>query len=288
MFLYVFGMCFTWPALEALVSEGETSATLPRHIGIYNLMWAGTGALSYFIGGALLDRLGNNSIFYVPAALHLLELALAFAIPALNTATVSPAAHGAQATAHAATVKTKSFLRMAWLANPFAYIAVNTLVAVVPGLALKFNLNSSQAGFVCSVWCFARFGAFAFLWWWTGWHYRFRWLLTGYLALTISFVSMLAAPNLPVLVVMQLMFGCALGLIYYSSLFYSMDRTENHGEHGGIHEAAIGLGNFVGPAVGSASLYLGSGNSAGAVGGLLVLGLGGLFLLYHRGRYSGD
>ena len=29
---------------------------------------------------------------------------------------------------------------------------------------------------------------------------------------------------------------------------------ETKGEHGGIHEAAIGLGNFAGPALGAASL----------------------------------
>src|SRR5208283_4552119 len=46
------GACFTWPALEALVSEGETPAGIQRMVGIYNITWAGTGALAYFTGGA--------------------------------------------------------------------------------------------------------------------------------------------------------------------------------------------------------------------------------------------
>jgi len=57
-------------------------------------------------------------------------------------------------------------------------------------------------------------------------------------------------------VLAQILFGGAIGLIYYSSLFYSMDVGETKGEHGGIHEAAIGLGNFAGPAMGAMSLYL--------------------------------
>ena len=43
--VWTWGMSFTWPALEALASEGESSAGLPRVIGIYNVVWAGAGAV---------------------------------------------------------------------------------------------------------------------------------------------------------------------------------------------------------------------------------------------------
>ncbi len=55
--------------------------------------------------------------------------------------------------------------------------------------------------------------------------------------------------------------------------------SDTQGEHGGIHEAAIGLGNFAGPAVGAASLHFlpqAPNSSAIAVSGLLVIGFGGL------------
>ena len=74
--------------------------------------------------------------------------------------------------------------------------------------------------------------------------------------LIFSFAAILVAPSLPVILAAQIVFGAAIGLIYYSSLFYSMDASETKSEHGGIHEAAIGLGNFVGPAVGAAALWL--------------------------------
>ncbi len=78
-----------------------------------------------------------------------------------------------------------------------------------------------------------------------------------------------------------------MGLIYYSSLFYSMDGSQTKGEHGGIHEAAIGLGNFAGPAVGALALqfmpqYAHSG--AMAVGLLLLGGLGGLLAIWRTAR----
>jgi len=143
---------------------------------------------------------------------------------------------------------------MAWLANPFAYIAINTLLAVLPGVAAKFHLSPMLAGFACSLWCFVRFFAFIALWQWTGWHYRFRWLVTAYVTLVISFAAILVLPNLAAVLIAQLFFGAAVGLIYYSSLFYAMDAHDSSSEHGGIHEAAIGLGNCVGPAVGATAL----------------------------------
>jgi MFS family permease len=291
----VMGMCLTWPTLEALVSEGETPVTLPRCIGIYNLVWAGTGALSFFIGGTMLDKLGPQSIFYVPASVFLLQFAFVFYLerkvlrvdPALARLDQGELTEAQLPPLNPRPIANpKVFLRMAWLANPFAYIAINALVAFIPGLAIKFGLSAMLAGFVCSVWCFARVAAFFVLWLWPGWHYRFRWLLLSYVALVVSFVSILAAPSLILLVLMQIALGGALGLIYYSSLFYSMETTEKKGEHGGIHEAAIGLGNFAGPAIGAASLhYLPTHPNSGAmgVGLMLVAGLFGLLAIRRFG-----
>ncbi len=72
----------------------------------------------------------------------------------------------------------------------------------------------------------------------------------------------------------------------YSSLFYSMDVGDTKGEHGGIHEAAIGLGCATGPAVGAAGLWLAPATpyaSVWAVSGLLFGGLGLLLWVRRNG-----
>jgi len=303
------GMCFTWPSLEALVSEGETPVRLQRIIGLYNVVWAGMGALAYFTGGAVIETLGLKCLFLVPAIIQIVQLALTFWLErAVKSVSESQLGSEGLRTRRADTpspsereregvrsvplglnprpiAQAKAFLRMAWLANPFAYVAINTLVAVMPGVAARLGLSTALAGICCSVWCFARVGAFLAFWVWPGWHYRFRWLLAAFLTLIVSFAVLLLVPSLAVLIGTQLAFGAALGLIYYSSLFYSMDVGETKGEHGGIHEAAIGLGNFAGPALGAAALHFlpqFPRSSAVAVVALLLGGVGGLLGIWRK------
>ena len=279
------GMCCIWPTLEALVSEGANAA---RAVGIYNITWAVNNAVAFFIGGMLIQKFGYQTIFYLPLAFMLLQFALVFwleKIRAVETAPETGNDFSAREANQASPAVAKNFRRMAWLANPFAYIAINTLIAVLPGIAAKFQLSTSLAGFVCSLWCFARVVAFVTLWRWTGWHYKFPWLAGAFALLIISFTTILVAHTLAVVLVAQVFFGAGIGLIYYSSLFYAMDAHDSSSEHGGIHEAAIGVGNSVGPAAGALALWLAPQNAgvgAWAVSGLLTTGLCGLFWL--RGR----
>jgi len=164
---------------------------------------------------------------------------------------------------------------MAWLANPFAYMGINTLLAVIPGLARDLKLSATESGLFCSIWFFARLVTFTGLWRWTGWHYRFRWLLLSFCGLILSLATLLLVRSYWPLVVAQVCLGACVGLIYYSSLFYSMDVGETQGEHGGLHEAMIGSGICIGPAIGVAGLLLAPGQpNAGAYAVLTLLGAG--------------
>jgi len=280
------GMCFTWPTLEAMVSEGEPPTRLQRAVGIYNIVWASGGAIAYFTGGAMLEKLGLRSLFLVPSVMQAAQLALVFCLEKSRPAGGSIAAAesidlqaGHPPLNPRPIGKARAFLTMAWLANPFAYLAINTVIAVTPSIAKELKLSPMFAGFFCSAWLFARIGAFALLRLWPGWHYSFRWLIGAYSAMVAGFALLLLAPDLPLLMAAQLVFGLAVGLIYYSSLFYAMDVGGNKSEHGGFHEAAIGAGSCAGPAIGAAALHFfpnAPAGSAWAVSGMLMIGLAGL------------
>jgi predicted MFS family arabinose efflux permease len=288
--LWTWAMSFTWPALEALVSEGETAEHLPKMIGLYNLIWAGGAALAYFVGGTIFQELGPRSLYWLPVGVHLVQWGI---IERLARQTQRGA--GVQWAEPVQPVQASNpispqpgqrssiFLKMAWWSNPFAYVAMNTVQPLIPLLAARLGLSTAAAGVFASVWLFARLAAFGLLWRWTGWHYRFGWLLGAYGLLVGSFMALLLAQQLWWLVLAQVGFGLAVGLIYYSSLFYSMDLGKTKGEHGGLHERAIGVGLFVGPTLGSASLWLApDAPKAGIWAVSAVLGLGLLGLLWLR------
>ena len=276
------GMCFTWPVLEALISEGETPEHIPHAVGIYNITWAWTNAGALFIGGTIVEKFGYASIYWLPLGIVLVQLALTFWLESIKLPALEQNSAPVPDSNRPSPARAKNFQQLAWLANPFAYIAINTLIAVLPGVAAKFQLTPMFAGFACSLWGFARLATFVVLWRWDGWHYRFRWLAAAFALLVISFTLILVVPNLPAVLAAQIFFGAAIGLIYYSSLFYSMDASDTKSEHGGIHEAAIGVGNCLGPAAGATALWLAPQNAstgAWAVTGLLTLGFGGLLWL---------
>jgi hypothetical protein len=78
--------------------------------------------------------------------------------------------------------------------------------------------------------------------------------------------------------------------MYYSSLFYSLDVGEAKAEHGGLHEAAIGVGICAGPAVGVVSLQFfphTPNASAVAVSAMLVVGFVTLIATWARARNVG-
>ena len=260
LFVANFGLSFTWPALEAMVSEGEPRHRMQSMVGIYNFTWAGAGALAYFTGGAMIEHLGIRSLYLVPAALLVVEYVLALFIERDlkdTSASVLPASNSVseQATIGEKHTDAGAFLKIAWVANPFAYLGCNTVIAIIPTLAHKMQLSPMIAGFACSIWMFVRAGSFVVLRFWPNWHYKFHLLVAVYVAMIAAFAVILLVPNLWVLIGAQVVFGLAHGLIYYSSLFYSMDVGETKGEHSGIHEAAIGAGNGGGPAIAALAIW---------------------------------
>lgn len=293
------GICLTWPNLEAIVSEVPSRRTLQRHIGIYNLVWAGAGAFAYFTGGALVDALGaRHLVLLIPSLLLVGQWLYATRLLRLPGADGAPHVHPAPSDdvpREQSADRARVFLRMAWLANPCAYVAINAAVPQIPMLADRLGLGAAAAGVFCSLWLFVRAATFFLLWKWTAWHYRFRWLAAAYLGMIVGFLFIFLGAGLPglsrtqallVSSLAQVVFGISIGLVYYSSLYYSMDVGDTKGDHGGIHEAAIGAGIFGGPLVGALAQYARPDSPTAptwAVSAVLLAGFVALIML-GRGR----
>ena len=283
--LWTIAVCFIWPAIEAIVCEGS-GTKLPDMVGFYNITWAGGGAIAYFTAGMLLERCGLQSLFWIPLGIVTIEILLLTLILKFAKREIAPVAPGAVISDQGKPQNATHFMHLAWLANPLSYVAINTVIPLIPSLSAKLGLTTGAAGMVCSVWMFARFGAFVFLWRWTDWHYQFKWLAGAFFIMVACFTAIVLASSVSLLLVAQIGFGLATGLIYYSSLYYSMNASEKKGAHGGLHEAMIGGGLFLGPACGAGAFaFLPSSANAGvwAVSGLLAMGFSA-FLWIRRAR----
>ncbi|KAB2653145.1 MAG: MFS transporter, partial [Verrucomicrobia bacterium] len=285
-------MCFTWPILEALVSEHESVERLPHRVGLYNLVWASCSAAAVFLGGTIYQRLGGASLYWFPAAVHAVQLAATFLLQRRHdawAASVPPEFHHPAGRPPDAS-RPAYFVRLGWIGNPFNYMAVNTVLAFVPALGNRLGYDVAQIGRIMSLWQAVRAVSFVVLWFWHGWHYRFGWFVASLALLLGGFVAVVVAPNLWVLLVAQILFGWATAVLYYSALFYSMDGSTTKGEHGGIHEAFIGCGIFGGPAVGTLAVWA-TGNPlspAWAVGAFILGGLGLAGWIRRRGLAAPD
>jgi MFS family permease len=284
MCVWTVGMCFTWPNLEALACDKQPAEQLPSVIGVYNVVWSGASAVAYFSGGALAERFGWRSIFWLPAIIHAIQFGIALGLRS-NWQTIlnTPLNRAGEDEHHP---EGPLFLKLAWVANPFAYIAINGTIPLIPDLANRFHLSPAFAGFFCTLWFFSRSLTFVALALWSGWHYRFRHLIASFAGMLAAVAGMLLLNNLILVIVAQIVFGWCIGLIYYSSLYYSMHVGETKGEHGGFHEAAIGLGIFGGPAIGAASLFIAPGYPQSSVIGMAIVIAGGFITLLVLRRNS--
>jgi MFS family permease len=279
--LWTVSVCFVWPALEALISK-DGGDKLPDLVGWYNVIWAGGGAIAYFTAGMFLERFGMQSLFKLPLLLLAVPLALVMAVTMVSRSEKKRGGAPPPMSGNHRPPDAKRFLHMAWLANPLSYVAINTLIPLIPSISSKLGLTTAMAGTTCSLWMFARLGAFLLLRRWTGWHYRFGWLAGAFGVMAVCFTALISSPTIMLFVCAEIGFGFSIGLIYYSSLYYSMNASNDQGTHGGLHEAMIGSGLFIGPACGAATFFfLPSVVNAGpwSVCGLLTAGFSGLLYM---------
>ena len=201
-----------------------------------------------------LERFGIQSLFKLPLLLLSAPFALVIVVTRVSKRekrfSAPPLASGNHRPPDA-----KRFLHMAWLANPLSYVAINTLIPLIPSISSKLGLTTAMAGITCSLWMFARLGAFVLLRRWTGWHYRFGWLAWAFGVMAVCFTVLISSPTIMLFVCAEIGFGFSIGLIYYSSLYYSMNASASQGAHGSLHEAIIGAGLFIGTACGAAIFF---------------------------------
>jgi hypothetical protein len=268
---YTAMMAVTWPILESLVSSDVDAHALARRVGVYNVVWAGVGALVLAVVGAVID-FWPPGVFALTAGAHALGSLMMFR--SARGEPTNPAAPPAAASSHAHVEPEPELLRVRtlalWLSRismPASYALIYALSAMLPSLPAMERIPTSIATVVGSAWLASRWLAFLMLGFSPWWHTRPRALLVAAWGMLLAFAAVGWQPSsllgrealgldLGWLVVCQVALGFALGLIYSASLYFGMVLSDGSTEHGGYHEALIGLGSILGPGAGAAAQWL--------------------------------
>jgi len=252
-----------WPIYESLISAGAAPRLLSRRIGVYNLVWSGLGTVMLAVTGVIVSGFPLGT-FLFPLAAHLTALAL------LSAGNVEPPKQTGQpaqgpALTHPADALRRQRRLALWLSRlglPATYTVLYSLVALMPSLKVIQSFSPVMQTVVASLWMAARFFTFAALGATLWWQTRPRLLLVAAIVMTFAFLGVTLLPaellgggirsvtafDQSWMIAWQIPLGVSMGLIYAGSLYFGMVLSEGSTEHGGYHEALIGIGQIIGPA----------------------------------------
>lgn len=286
LILYMLVIAATWPALESMVSSGADAVGLSRRLAIYNLIWSGVGAVAVAINGTIIKH-WPAGVFLIPVITHLMAAVIVKMAVSPSTSTGGQVAGGAhEAPEHELLSQRRLALWLSRLALPATYTVLYSVAALMPLLPAMRGLDTSVKTVVASTWMVTRWFTFLALGMTTAWHTRPRLLLWAACLMLVAFLgttirpadlfgpTILASLDLLSLILWQAVLGVALGMIYAGSLYFGMVLSEGSTEHGGYHEALIGLGSVMGPGMGALAMTLFPGNVAAsvtAVAGVITL-----------------
>ena len=252
MAIYTMAVAGTWPALEAAIVHVAGRFSTAQRMAFYNVVWSIAGTAGIFLSGALFHWRAW-SVIALPLLGHLLQLAC---IAFWRSRRKQEAASSAEISADEPPAsscngrRSPRFLKVAWLGNMLGYLVVSSVSALAPHIGQQVGLDSGASIWLVCTMFFARGLTFAFLGAWEGWHYRWSLLIGSILLIPAGLAVVFFNHAVLVVLLTFIAMGWMLGLVYSSSLFYSMDIGTNKGENGGNHEAILGGGLFLGPLVG--------------------------------------
>jgi MFS family permease len=281
-------MAASWPMLESLVSESGEPSRLSKRLGCYNIVWAITGAIAVAGSGAIIQHTPAWSFFGIVAAGHFLAGGLIFCRTRL--AVSNAAALSVSLTDSASSVTSPRSIRdeaeershrlALWLSRialPSTYVIVYSVAPALPSLHAIRQLSPTIATLVGSIWLIARAAAFIITGNTTFWHKRASLMYVASLTMLLAFIGTIVPgalkqvdllPALAAMAIAQIVLGLSLGTIYSASLYFGMAVSDGSTEHGGYHEALIGLGQIIGPHVGATMQWLRPGSLWPAVIGI--------------------
>ncbi|HYQ04524.1 MAG TPA: MFS transporter [Polyangiaceae bacterium] len=252
-----------WPIFESYMSAGETPRNLGRILSRYNMTWALSVPLSLALAGVIIASGSPRLLFVAAAALFSLVANSCRAFPAQPAHLEADHVERPDA---AALNSYRPLLTASRLAMLLSYALMYVLAPLMPEIMKGVGLDTASAARAASLLDVARLACFIGLFAWSGWHSRKLPIFLAIAALPVGFALVLLSSTLVPVVIGEVLFGAAAGLLYTAALYYAQVVQNASVDAGGAHEALIGLGYALGPGAGLIGTALAHGAGPGSAG----------------------
>ena len=269
-----------WPIVQHYLASGRHGPAMRNAIGWWNASWMAATALGLAAAGPL--KQADLMRWAIPSLLPINLIALLF----LARFPAHPAHHDAEEHARHVPGRYRALLSAARVLHPMGYLVIGALSPILPYLFNGLATDPALRAPIGSVWHVARLLAVLVLWRTAFWHGRALTLVVAGLLLAAGFASAIGAPSQGVLIAGLCALGAGQGVIYYSAIYYGLSVGAAEVDAGGIHEALVGAGYCLGPALGLLSIAAGAGPSVFIGLVLGALGVGFVVSLVRAGRAS--
>jgi len=236
-----------WPSVEADISDHSGPRELPGRVGRFNVAWCSGFAVTGLSAGALGQKIGHRNVLLMAAGIMILVIFVHLLRTFESEGPVVPEPEDCRRRAPAD--RAAVFWKMALVLN-FAAMGANSVLRYhVP--TVTGGERSALGGTYLTILFTAETLTFVLLGRWHGWHHR-GWPLAASCGLVAAggLVCGLAHQWVPAFAAGCALTGVGCGLIYNSSIYYSVAAESGKGHRGGIHESALGLGAAVVPYLG--------------------------------------
>lgn len=243
---------FFWPMLEAALVRGARGDEKNKRIGVFNISWSLADAMGAAIAGGLYLLWPRLPFLLLIICLMTVIIAalLAGRIAAREHGQYEPAEEDKSGPAAVTMEVRQGFASAAWTGNFVAHGITGILRSVFTAPAVDvFKMSPLGIGFAIGTFNAVRTLTFAFLRQRNDWAYNKKMFSAAHAVLALGMLLILLAAWLPsnqmavALVFMALSLaavGC--GVIYYSSIYYSINLSQQVASHTRLHEAYLGAG----------------------------------------------
>jgi MFS family permease len=236
------GHALFWPAVEAELASEADSQQLRQRVGRFNVSWSLGDIPGALVAGLVFDA-GPRLPFLI-CVVGGVAISAVTALTRLAPATAeSRIRHQKTIDGHVLPRNHTTFWTLALVANFFSAGIISIVRRLFPDLAIDvLRYSGRQWGPLTMMVAVSRTVTFAILQRHHGWLYRPRRFFAVQLLFPVGCLMMVFARSYWVFVLAFTLIGVACGVVYFSSLYYSVHGASRQAHRAGLHESILGLG----------------------------------------------